>query len=519
MPRRARKWWLHLAAFFALAILALAAAAYLIARRFEPLIRQQTIAWLEDRFRCRAELAKFTVRLPLGSPLELILRQGRGARIKARLENLLLRFDETHPPLVAFRRLDFDVDVPSLWTPPVKILSVNLDGLEIKVPPRGSRPTIKLRSSSRPASILLPQMRTRDARLILLPKDPTRAPLIFEIHDLLLSPRESRRPMHYQAELTNAKPPGLIRCRGTFGPWNSEQPSDTPLTGDYTFDKADLSVFRGISGTLASTGRFSGILHRILVDGETRTPDFALTMSGNRVPLSTSFHAIVDGTDGDTILQPVRAKLGQTPITVRGAVARRTRERGKTVDLKVDMPKGRLDDLLTLAMEGPVPIMRGGVALDGRIVVPPGKSEISERVQLAGRFKLSDARFTSPKVQEGIDSLSRRAQGRPKDEDITEVPSEMRGVFETAQGRIVFSDLDFEIPGARVELAGDYVFRTQALDFYGKAYIQARVSQMMKSRWKRWVLKPADPFFAKDGYGVITNVRITGTRDAPRFSR
>jgi hypothetical protein len=206
-------------------------------------------------------------------------------------------------------------------------------------------------------------------------------------------------------------------------------------------------------------------------------------------------------------------------MTIRGAVARMTAGRGKTVDLKVEMPRGRLDDLLLLAMKGHEPFMRGGVSLNGRFILPPGKGEISERLRLSGKFKLADARFTGPEVQDGIDSLSRRAQGRPKDDSITDVPSEMAGAFEAERGRITFSTLDFEIPGARVHLAGDYVFRTQALDFFGKAYIQARLSQMMKSRWKRWALKPVDPFLAKDGHGVVTNVRITGTRDAPRFSR
>jgi len=40
---------------------------------------------------------------------------------------------------------------------------------------------------------------------------------------------------------------------------------------------------------------------------------------------------------------------------------------------------------------------------------------------------------------------------------------------------------------------------------------------MVKSRWKSIVLKPVDPFFAKDGAGAVIKIAITGTRIEPRF--
>ncbi len=81
------------------------------------------------------------------------------------------------------------------------------------------------------------------------------------------------------------------------------------MKGDYSFSNADLSTIKGIGGILSSTGRYSGTLGGIVVDGTTDTPDFRLSISGHPVPLHTEFHAIVDGTDGDTYLQPVKAQL------------------------------------------------------------------------------------------------------------------------------------------------------------------------------------------------------------------
>jgi len=43
----------------------------------------------------------------------------------------------------------------------------------------------------------------------------------------------------------------------------------------------------------------------------------------------------------------------------------------------------------------------------------------------------------------------------------------------------------------------------EAIDFRGKLRLQAKVSQTITG-WKRWALKPADPFYAKDGRGDAT---------------
>jgi hypothetical protein len=158
------------------------------------------------------------------------------------------------------------------------------------------------------------------AVLVIHPKDRSKEPLRFAMRKLRLESAGPGIPMRYSTVLDNPKPPGLIECKGTFGPFQVDSPGDSPLTGQYTFSNADLSVFKSIAGILASTGRFQGRLEQIVVDGEARVPDFRLVESGNRVPLRTKFHAIVDGTNGNTLLQPVEATLGKSVILCRGGV-------------------------------------------------------------------------------------------------------------------------------------------------------------------------------------------------------
>ena len=139
---------------------------------------------------------------------------------------------------------------------------------------------------------------------------------------------------------------------GSFGPWNSAEPGDTALNGDYTFDHADLGVFIGIAGILHSTGRFEGELDTITARGEADVPDFRLKRSGNPVPLHTKFEVLVDGTNGNTTLKPVTATLGSTHFTTSGAVFKHEGDTHRTIKLDVNMPQGKHARRFTSGDEG-----------------------------------------------------------------------------------------------------------------------------------------------------------------------
>ena len=81
---------------------------------------------------------------------------------------------------------------------------------------------------------------------------------------------------------------------------------------------------------------------------------------------------------------------------------------------------------------------------------------------------------------------------------------------------IHFSQLQFEIPGTRVNLTGVYSLDGDQFDFHGKARMDAKLSQMI-SGWKSILLKPADPFFSKHGAGTELPVKVTGTKSEPHF--
>jgi hypothetical protein len=356
------------------------------------------------------------------------------------------------------------------------------------------------------------------ATLEVAPTDPAKDPLTFDIARLTLRTVGIRRPMAFHAELTNPKPPGLIRSDGRFGPWNAESPSDSSLYGNYTFRDADLSVFKGIRGTLSSDGVYNGQLGSLEVQGTTDVPDFALTIGGRAMPLHTDFKATVDGTNGNTVLHPVHAKLGGTGFEVSGSIERNALETHKTIMLDAKTSGGtaaRLEDFLRLAIKSPKPPMTGAIRFDTKVKIPPGNTETIDRLQLDGTFGLGGVRFTSPDVQSKIDGLSHRAQGEPKDHD-SGVTAEFQGVFHLHGGQLSLPELQFSVPGANVSLHGSYVLRSGVLDFHGAAKLDATVSQMTTG-FKSKLLKPFDPFFRRNGAGTFLPISIGGTRGEPSF--
>jgi hypothetical protein len=135
---------------------------------------------------------------------------------------------------------------------------------------------------------------------------------------------------------------------------------------------------------------------------------------------------------------------------------------------------------------------------------------------LDGNFGVDDANWSSPAIRDQLESLSRRAQGRPEDEDAGSSVSNLTGSFHLENGVIHFSSLSFTVPGATIDLAGTYGVRSGALGFNGHLHLQAKVSQTATGA-KSFFLKAFDPFFKKGGTGSVIPITISGTRDTPIF--
>ncbi|HTK30097.1 MAG TPA: hypothetical protein VL309_11115 [Vicinamibacterales bacterium] len=433
------------------------------------------------------------------------------------------------PPLIGVRGFTVDATVSDLWHH--RVSRVTLDGLDIEIPPErapapadGAAPATASRAPANVAGSLragakdyvIDRLEATDARLVIIPDRPDKAPRVWAIHTLAMRRVAAESAMPFQATLTNAIPPGEIETAGTFGPWQRDEPGRTPLQGTYTFRKADLSVFHGIAGTLSSTGTFTDRLNHIDVTGETDTPDFTILVSGHPFPLATRFHTIVDGTNGDTTLERIDATFIESSLVAHGKVVQTPGHHGRTVALDITMDRARLEDVMRMAVKANRPPMVGGLKMTTTFVLPPGENDVVDRLRLSGRFAISRARFTSPEVQTKINELSHRSRGRDADAPKDTVVSDFTGTFALGGGRLSLPSFAFAVPGAQVKLTGRYAIKPELVDFHGDLLMDARVSDT-QTGLKRLLLKVVDPLFRKAGGGSTIPIKITGSRGNPSF--
>jgi hypothetical protein len=481
-------------------------------RHAEPFLRELIVDSLSRRFHGRAELGDLHVSI---------------ARTVEVSGDDLKVFGPEDPdpqksgvqPLIANQRFWFSVSLFELFHSPLRVDRVYLQGLDINIPPAGHRGWTKDSHKDKvKIKLEVNELVCEDARLVINSSRPDKLPLEFAITQLRMNDIGPQRPSHFEATLINPKPIGKIQSIGLFGPWRLEDLRSTPLEGHYSFSDADLSTINGIGGILSSIGEYRGTLGSIIVDGKTDTPDFRLAITNRPVPLHTDFHAIVDGTNGNVTLQPVNAKLLNSTFTANGSIVRVEDPKGHRILLDVDSTDARIDDLLKIAIRTDPPMMTGRAAFKAVLKLPPGTDDVMDRMQLAGTFRVSEAHFTSEKIQSRLDGLSLRAQGRPKEirETHNSILSQLDGTFSLANRQFDFRQLHFAMPGTNIVMAGTYSLDGNVFDFHGKATLEAKPSQMTTG-WKSALLKPLDPLLDKHGEGTVIPISIRGTKSEPHI--
>jgi hypothetical protein len=437
--------------------------------------------------------------------------------VRATGDDLVLRFGGRTdlPPMIKVRRFTVTGGLTGFLRYPMHIGSVELAGLQVHIPPKEDKPESRPGSQTSGGSFVVDEVVADGATLEVRPRDARKIPLTFELKLLRLSSAGKSATMVFHTEVVNALPPGMIRSDGHIGPWSTEEPGGTPVSGQYTFRNADLGVFKGIKGTLFSNGKYQGELEKIEVQGMAEVPNLTLDFSGNPTRLSTTFAATVDGTNGDTVLHPVKAVLGTSEFEVSGSIERGAIAQGKEIDLSTKSVKGALQDFIRLAVKGSPPPMTGTLAFDGKIRIPPGVTPIIAKLQLNGQFNASRVKFNSPDVQEKMANLSHRAEADPRDHN-PEVEGSLAGHFVLNNGIMSLPRLAFDLPGARVNLDGTYTLANGGINFKGTARLDATVSQMTTGI-KSVLLKPVDPLFRHDGAGAVVPIAVSGNRGDPSF--
>lgn len=504
-----------------LALLSVLVAAEIVAvlytlRHAEPILRTRVIQALSSRFDSQVQLGEFHVSIRHGLSVE-----GENLSLRSNLEPAL-------PPQIVVRQFRFHARLLDMFHSPMHIGLVEVRGLVVRIPPAERRAEmVSAENRRKRLAISIDRVLCTDALLLMIPADPNRVPLRFAIRSLSLWSVGPGHPMRFQASLLNPRPVGEIATAGNFGPWHARHPGNTPIAGIYSFTNADLSTTKGIAGKLSSSGRFAGKLDTIAVDGSTDTPDFSLHISGRQVALHTNFHAIVNGTNGDTYLQPVHAHFLNTFLTATGYVVRAHARKGHDIYLNVSIDRGRVEDLLLLGVKAGPPVMSGALQMKTKFELKAGAESVSRRVRMAGTFQTENVTFSNRRLQKRIDELSLRSQGRVREAKLLEaqsqtavplpdIPARMQGDFQLQDRDLTLPRLVCTVPGTEIQLAGNYTLDGKEFDFTGKARMDAHVSQMVGG-WQGALLRPLNRLFTKNGANTQVAIRIRGTQSRPHI--
>jgi len=443
------------------------------------------------------------------------------------------------PPLVTIQRLEIESHYTDMIVRPGYVALVKVNGLRVQIPPQGTNAGSPTSPPSESTNVRVGEI-VADGAVLEIGRSGDTPPLKFEMHSLTVRSFAHNSEWSYQVSMKNAEPPGEIISKGKFGPLNLEQLETTPLSGDYKFQQADLSVFDGIAGTLSSTGEFSGKLGEVVIRGALDIPDFEVVRSKHKVHLTSRFNANVNGTNGDVFLKQVETSFLQTSVATSGSVASKAGQDGKTTSVDVEVSNGRIQDLLVLLAATKHAPMNGTTSFKAHVTILPLGRPFLKELLIHGDFGVEEAAFRKPSRQEQVDELSERARGEkkgkdkdkdqskeqskpdsnakadPSSDDPENIVMNLRGHLELREGVAKFSELTFNVPGASARMNGTYNLENEQIDFHGTLKTEAEISQDTTGI-KSALLKPLNPLFKRKKAGADIPVKMTGTYHDPKF--
>jgi hypothetical protein len=422
------------------------------------------------------------------------------------------------PPVVTIQRFTVEAHYIEILARPGYLARIIMKGFRVYVPPAGTPigPSNwqQSKSKTRVDEIIA------DGASVEIARANSKSSLFFEVHALRLGSVSQGQPFSYNVSLHNPLPPGEIHAQGKFGPWNHSDPDQTPVSGRYDFQKADLGVFRGIAGMLSSYDDFQGILGHIESHGSIDIPDFMVTRSRHSTHLTADYHAFIDGTNGDVQLEHVNASFLKTHVVASGQIAGHRGGHGKTAAVDLAVHNGRIQDVLRMFVREAKPAFNGITSFRAHVVIPPESRPFVQRVLVSGDFGVEGGQFTKVSTQKNIDALSDKSRGakrdeQAEDEDPERVISNVTGHVDLRNATATFANLSLNVPGAFAQMNGTYNLQSEVVDLHGTLKTDVELSKMSNG-FKSVLLKPFDVFFKRKHAGAAVPVHLTGTYQDPQ---
>jgi hypothetical protein len=276
-------------------------------------------------------------------------------------------------------------------------------------------------------------------------------------------------------------------------------------------------VSKAVAGTLSAEGHYNGVIENISANGISDAPNFSMQPAAHPVDLTTAFHAIVDGANGETGVEALDVHFLHSTIHATGIVAGTLGQQGQAVKMELSATDARTEEILLLTNKGE-PAMTGNIRLHTTLSLPAGpQNDPMNQMAAQGSFDLDKVVFSDVTAEKKVNTLSARSSGQNGNGAAeSDVASEMQGKFAIQNGVMTFSDLRFQVPGARVRMIGTLGLKSQNFDLRGRLDMDASLSKMGPARVS-FLLKAVQPFFSKPGGGSRIFFKLGGTVAHPIY--
>jgi hypothetical protein len=418
-------------------------------------------------------------------------------------------------PLITVRKLVLVTTYLRIATLQERLSLVRIMDMHVTVPP--SEPgqpnsVMPLTYSKSAPSIKIDRIIADGAVLDFLSKTGTK-PYRLMIDKLRLDGIGNNLPMAYKTLISNETPPGKIRSSGVFGTWNPKDPGSTPLHGNYTFENANLAAFGGISGTLFSSGNFQGTLREVRVQGTAKVPNFKIYDTSHERQLAVAYHAIVDGTKGDTKLEEVSARFDRTTAEFKGSVAGSGQASGKIASIDMWTNNGRVEDILRLFISAKTAPLTGAFTFAGHVDIPPGPGPFLRRIKMSGDFGVAGGKFANRETESDLTRLSDSAEKHhdsAAEQPAVSVLSDLKGHGSAVNGIATLTNISFSMPGAKARMHGTYGLIDYKVDLHGTLLTTGNPSDATTG-FKAFMVKVITPVFKKKHSAKLVPFKITGS--------
>lgn len=496
-----RKHW-HLAGWLAGILIVLGVAGIVLMFVFWPFRYQKVHPLLEEEFQSTVEVQHY---YRTYFPHPGFVADGLTFRRKGH---------ESEPPLAKVDHLHVVGTWTGLLFTPHTLYQIWLRNVRVRVEMPGGRQSQNQSDGKRQPRASRSQSKLRIETIVangatLDLERQGKPPQHFAFETLQIHNVRAGEPLMFFTRLQLPKLNAVVAANGNLGPFRSGEYEQMRVDGGYSVAGLQLKRIGQLGGNVSASGRYSGRLSQIEVQGKLAIPDF--DAGGHVKRLDASYSVLVDTRHGDVDIQRAVVKMANSTLIANATIEGTP----KISRVNFSTTDGDLHQLLEV-LETATPRVAGKVSFAAQTEFGSGPQAFLKRLRLKGHISVKDVTFVQ-KTQKEMDAFSARTRKQDHNRPFR-VTAEASGDTTFRNGMAYFPNIQVELPGAKAHLSGTFNLLNTRVDLTGKVAMQQPLAKDVTG-WKRVLMTPVSPFFRHGKTGALVSFAVRGTVQNPKIGQ